>query len=494
MESFNIDHDGDDDDDYDYDDDEYGDMPLLVEGSAVEARNQKSLAVARENRIVGVSILIGMLVALFFAVTSSGGSYRIPAPVPSPSTELASFIGAEAAASIEAEAASYVEEGLGLLDMVNTTLSSMATNTEKGPPNTAPAASTLIDRGKDALPVVVPNPNHPSPNEPFTCALQSTSDADKYWAAYAHKTFGTFNRCGALPPGQTCRCLHPALPVPRTGGLGHVWFQTFQRNLRLIAETLNVSTSTSAASGATTGLTTGTGSDLDVVLLGDSITEHWLGTDFGVKVKTWKEHFQVYQELFQNKKINDNNKVATSGLALGIGGDMCPHLLYRLLNGEMAHLQSNVTALASRLLQPAVWWVLIGTNDAGAFCEAEQIVTGTIEIVQQILDRRPASTVVVNSILPRGPRLGPGWYDTLRTVNRQMECYAARKERVEFFNATDYFIHSEEDGGDDDSPVRVNMTLMTDNVHPSAAGYRVWGQGIVDRVQEIKKRQRRSKT
>jgi lysophospholipase L1-like esterase len=80
---------------------------------------------------------------------------------------------------------------------------------------------------------------------------------------------------------------------------------------------------------------------------------------------------------------------------------MCPHLLYRLLNGEMADLQSNVTALASRLLQPAVWWVLIGTNDAGAFCDAEQIVTGTIQIVQTILDRRPASTVVVNSILPR---------------------------------------------------------------------------------------------
>jgi lysophospholipase L1-like esterase len=488
MESLQIDHAGnegyDDDDDYEYDDDEYDDMPLVVEGSAAEARNQKSLAVNRENRIVGVSLLIGMLVALIFAVTSSGGSYTVPAAEPEPSIELA--------ASIE-EARSYIEAGLELLDTDTTTLlSSMATNTKQGPANTAAAAAAAVN-------AMVPNPYHASLDEPFTCALQSPSDADKYWAGYVHKAFGTFDRCGALPPaGQTCRCLHPGLPVPRRGPLGHRWFLTFQRNLRLIAATVNVpaSSSTATAAGVTTATATDT-ANLDVVLLGDSITEHWLGTDFGVQEKKWKEHYQVYQELFQNNNNrDDNDKVTTSGLALGIGGDMCPHLQYRLLNGEMANLESNETALASRLLQPAVWWVLIGTNDVGAFCEAEQIVTGTIQIVQQILDRRPASTVVVNSILPRTGRngvLSHAWYTTVTTVNRQMECYAASLERVEFFNATDYFIRSD-NGGADDAPVRVNMTLMTDNVHPSAAGYRIWGQGIVDRVQEIKERQRRSKT
>jgi lysophospholipase L1-like esterase len=44
--------------------------------------------------------------------------------------------------------------------------------------------------------------------------------------------------------------------------------------------------------------------------------------------------------------------------------------------------------------------------------------------------------------------------------------------------------------GLDDHSVRVNTTLMLDHVHPSAAGYRIWGQGIVDRVQEIKEQQR----
>jgi lysophospholipase L1-like esterase len=161
-------------------------------------------------------------------------------------------------------------------------------------------------------------------------------------------------------------------------------------------------------------------------------------------------------------------------------------LLYRMLNGEMAELNSTA---ASAALQPAVWWILIGTNDYSSLCEAEQIVTGTVRIVQEILERRPGATVVVNSILPRGRKwlLGPDWYDTLTDVNRQMECYAASQKRVEFFNATDYFMEK----GDDNSG-RVNTTLMTDHVHPSAAGYRIWGQGIIDRVKEIKQQRRKN--
>jgi lysophospholipase L1-like esterase len=214
-----------------------------------------------------------------------------------------------------------------------------------------------------------------------------------------------------------------------------------------------------------------------------------LGTDLGAREPKWDEHLQVYQELFQNNDNHNNN--AVTGLALGIGGDNCPRLLYRLMNGVMAELHSNASSAA---LQPVVWWILIGTNDYGyARCEAEQIVTGTVRIVQEILERRPSATVVVNSILPRGRNwlLDSDWYETLTVVNRQMECYAASHERVEFFNATDYFLEEDTSEEGDDRAVRVNTTLMTDAVHPSAAGYRIWGQGIVDRVKEIK--QQRSK-
>jgi lysophospholipase L1-like esterase len=193
-----------------------------------------------------------------------------------------------------------------------------------------------------------------------------------------------------------------------------------------------------ADTGSATATDTGA-ANLDIALQGDSITEHWLGTSLGTAYTTLSEHFQVYQELFRS---NDKNNKGTSSLALGIAGDNSPHLLYRLMNGEMAELHSNESSAA---LQPDVWWILIGRNDYSTFCEAEQIVAGTVRIVQEILERRPSATVVVNSILPRGGNwlLDSDWYETLTVVNRQMECYAASQERVVFFNATDYFVEED---------------------------------------------------
>jgi lysophospholipase L1-like esterase len=402
-----------------------------LEGSVAKAQNQKRL--------------IGTLVALIvLAVTSSGFTTLAPPEVATPIK----------AASVDTVV----------------TLTSMAT--KQGPTSTSPLQAPTPFETAKALPMVVPNP----PLDLLTCALEHTSNT--YWTEYMDTAVGILDsdRCGGLPRRKTCHCLNPVVPVPRKGKdkVKSKWFRAYKRNLQLIADTVST---TAPGTGAT---------NLDVVLIGDSITEQWLGTLMGTKDPKRKEHFQVYQELFQNKNSDDNNNKTTSGLALGIGGDMSPHLLYRLLNGEMAELHSNASSAA---LQPAVWWILIGTNDYGnGHCEAKQIVTGTVRIVQEMLKRRPSATVVVNSILPRGRnwRLDSDWYETLTVVNRQMECYAASQKRVEFFNATDYFV---ERGGDHSG--RVNRTLMTDQVHPAAAGYRIWGQGIVDRVKEIK--QQRSK-
>ena len=54
--------------------------------------------------------------------------------------------------------------------------------------------------------------------------------------------------------------------------------------------------------------------DPDVVLLGDSITEHWLGTGLGIE--KYPDINEVYKDLFQNKKIQ-----GIEGVALGISGD-----------------------------------------------------------------------------------------------------------------------------------------------------------------------------
>ena len=78
-------------------------------------------------------------------------------------------------------------------------------------------------------------------------------------------------------------------------------------------------------------------------------------------------------------------------------------MLYRLQNGELPDT-----------LNPKVFWILIGTNDLGAYqCSAEAVAAGNIRIVQELQAKRPRAKIVLNSILVvlmgvRGRRLEIG--------------------------------------------------------------------------------------
>ena len=58
------------------------------------------------------------------------------------------------------------------------------------------------------------------------------------------------------------------------------------------------------------------GEEYDVVLLGDSITEHWFGTEFGMPADAWQEVNLVFRE--ELTKLGGGR---VDGLALGIAGD-----------------------------------------------------------------------------------------------------------------------------------------------------------------------------
>ena len=252
-----------------------------------------------------------------------------------------------------------------------------------------------------------------------------------------------------MPARNSCKCYKPGVEAAMDRKRGkEQWNYTFYRNLDLIHEM-----------GDT---------QLDVVLLGDSITEHWVGTDLSSDRKSWSGVTDIYYTLFRSPSS------AVSGLALGIAGDRCSNLLYRLSHGELA-----------KNLNPSVWWVLIGTNDiTGEFCTSEAIAAGNIAIAQEILQQRPNATIVLNSILPRDK---PGQSNMWNTIewsiaahaNDLLECYAAATHgHVVFFNATDLF-------GSKKYPNKKNPTLYFDPIHPNAKGYEVWGDAIVEKVQEL---------
>ena len=265
-----------------------------------------------------------------------------------------------------------------------------------------------------------------------------------------------------------CRCPPPGAPTPKMskGSIEKPWVDTFERNKALVKDAVFTAARTKE--------------QIDVVFYGDSITEHWVGTDlnrasFGNVVNDSK----VFQEYFGG----DHTGATLKGIALGIGGDMCEHVLYRIQNGELP------SSLHSK-----VYWILIGTNDLVYGCNSESIAAGTIKIAQEIQEKTrqqrntESSTIILNSILPRagGTAKHPitnvfdtnndFQWSTIQRINQWLQCYADSTVGVEFFNATDIFL--DEDGNG------INE-YFDDAVHPSAEGHKKWAEAIVKKVNEI---------
>jgi hypothetical protein len=192
--------------------------------------------------------------------------------------------------------------------------------------------------------MLVPAQSEPSRGHgQLQCELDVTSNTS--WTTFLH-TIGnsTNSRCDE-PEGKPCECLNPLVGRKPLHNV-EIWENTVAVNLDYIKNATN--------------------KQLDVVLVGDSITECWHGTFFGQPEPAYADNVGVYEQLFDLQK-----GAVISGLALGIAGDRCPQLLYRLQNGEMPPY-----------FQPSIWWVLVGTNDKGSDkCKNEDVIAGNIVII-----------------------------------------------------------------------------------------------------------------
>lgn len=223
--------------------------------------------------------------------------------------------------------------------------------------------------------------------------------------------------------------------------------------------------------------------DVDVVFLGDSITEGWMGTAWGRKNAKVHAVPEIFETLFS---VDHGGEY--EGLALGIAGDASPNVLWRIQNGELPDT-----------LEPQVIWLLIGTNDFGnTWCSAETVLIGIIRVVEELRRRKPAATVVVNGIMPRtynrqgyvgrgrlrkwwkskAPPSMPSLWDDIEAVNEELKNYAASRDKVEYFETHAFFV----DRSAPEEHLQINGKLMPDFLHPSAEGYKLWGQEIVNKL------------
>jgi lysophospholipase L1-like esterase len=175
--------------------------------------------------------------------------------------------------------------------------------------------------------------------------------------------------------------------------------------------------------------------DIDLVFLGDSITDRWPR----VGERSWLK-------LAPYKPAN-----------FGIEGDCTEHLLWRLEHGELEGISPKVVV------------VLIGSNNVFYFADEkpEWAARGIEKIVTMILARSPTSNVLLLGIFPRDEKESRVRL-TINAVNREIQ-HLGDGARVRFVDLGAQFC---------DGSGNIPVDIMPDAVHLSAKGYEIWERAL----------------
>ncbi|MEO1992960.1 MAG: platelet-activating factor acetylhydrolase IB subunit [Pirellulales bacterium] len=203
-------------------------------------------------------------------------------------------------------------------------------------------------------------------------------------------------------------------PVPRTGK----WMQRH--------ETIN--------DRATSG-------DVDVIFLGDSITQGWERSGKDV----WTKYF-----------------APLNAMNAGIGGDRTQHVLWRLDHGNIKGISPKAAVL------------MIGTNNSGSD-SSEQIAAGIRAIVEKIRSDLPKTKVLLLAIFPRGQ--SPD--DTKRKVNE------GANEMIKELDDGEYVFYLDIGPKFLTADGTLEKKIMPDLLHLSPEGYEIWATSILPKLHTL---------
>jgi lysophospholipase L1-like esterase len=185
--------------------------------------------------------------------------------------------------------------------------------------------------------------------------------------------------------------------------------------------------------------------DIDLLLHGDSITDWWVQGD---------ANKAVFEKYFGNIK--------TANFA--VAGDTTQGLLWGLKNGE------------GEGFSPKAIMLMIGTNNMGSNT-APEIAEGVGAVVMEMRKDFPNAKILLLAIFPRSV---PG--DPVREKIAETNKIISKlddQQHVFYMDIGQKFL--------DDKGVFLPDTFRTDNLHPVAGGYDIWGAAVKDKLAELMK-------
>ena len=181
--------------------------------------------------------------------------------------------------------------------------------------------------------------------------------------------------------------------------------------------------------------------NVDLLMIGDSITQGWEGA--GRKV--WEKHY-----------------TPRNAVNLGIGGDRTQHVIWRLQNGNIEGIKPKLAV------------IMIGTNNSGSNT-SEEIAAGVTEIVDLLNKELPEMKVLLLGIFPRGATPE----DKKRQVNEGANKIIAKladRENVTYLDIGSNFLT--DDG-------TLTREVMPDLLHLNQASYQTWAESIEPEVSKV---------
>lgn len=185
------------------------------------------------------------------------------------------------------------------------------------------------------------------------------------------------------------------------------------------------------------------GANIDVLFVGDSITEGW---------------------MLSGREVWDKQIEPLKPANFGIGGDTTQGVLWRMRNGELDGFKAKVIVL------------MLGTNNIYTAPNAE-IAEGDRLILEEFKKRQPQAKILVFGVFPRSANAADDYRKHVREINTILATFADNKQ-VFYMDIGDKFL--EADG-------TLPRSIMPDMLHPNARGYQIWADAMLPKLQELLK-------
>ncbi len=183
--------------------------------------------------------------------------------------------------------------------------------------------------------------------------------------------------------------------------------------------------------------------NIDLVMIGDSITQGW-----------GNEGRRVWDTYYGHRRA----------VNLGFNGDRTEHVLWRLDHGEIDGMSPKLAVL------------MIGTNNTGAHHDPpEETAAGIHAILTTLRTRLPATKILLLGLFPRMASADDPIRRINGAVNDHLRAYADNRH-IFFMDLSRHFL---------DNRGHLSQDLMPDFVHPNEQGYQIWADGMEDMIKRL---------